>query len=144
MLDKINSFVFTQSNFLQTSIYGNYCYSYRNSYFSHRKIFSKKLAPKWISRLWLLVVIALICPIQFSIIFSIYNYIPSDTLVLFYHTIEEIPNILFRKEYDTSNQELKETLTENIDVANKEQLKKQNNDALYIKSLFADVLLSYI
>lgn len=39
---------------------------------------------------------------------------------------------------------MKETLTENIDVANKEQLKKQNNDALYIKSLFADVLLSYI
>lgn len=108
-----------------------------------RKIFSKKLAPKWISRLWLLVLIALICPIQFSSIFSIYNYIPDDTLIIFDHTIEEIPNISYREEYDKVNQEFKETLTENIDKEQRQQLQK-NTNTLYIKSLIIDVLLPYI
>lgn len=144
MLNAINSFAFVLSPIFYRLVYMSIIATCIGiAILIIRKIFAKKLAPKWISRLWLLVLIALICPIQFSSIFSIYNYIPDNTLVIFDHTIKEIPNISYRKEYDIAKQELKNISNENVSISQKEQIQK-NNNRLYIKSLIADVILPYV
>ena len=108
-----------------------------------RKIFTRSILPKWISRLWLLVLIALICPIQISSMFSIYNYIPKDTPILFNHSIEEIPNISFREEYDVAMQETKNIMEENVSQTQKQQMQK-NTDIAFLKSLSIDIILPYL
>lgn len=144
MLNQLNSFAFVLSPIFYRLVYMSLIASCVGIVILIiRKIFSKKIPPKWISRLWLLVLIALICPVQISSIFSIYNYIPKDTVILFDHTIDEIPNISFREEYDIARQETKNVLDENISLTQKEQIKK-SADIAYIKSLIIDIILPYL
>lgn len=144
MLNQLNSFAFVLSPIFYRLVYMSLIASCVGIVILIiRKIFSKKIPPKWISRLWLLVLIALICPVQISSIFSIYNYIPKDTVILFDHTIDEIPNISFREEYDIARQETKNILDENISSNQKEQIKK-SADIAYIKSLIIDIILPYL
>lgn len=144
MLNKLNSFAFILGPIFYKVVYMSIIASFVGLVILIiRKIFSKKIPPKWISRLWLLVLIALVCPIQISSIFSVYNYIPDNTLILFNHTIDEIPNISFREEYDIAMQETKNILDENVSQSQKEQIQK-NTDIAYMKTLTIDVILPYL
>lgn len=46
--------------------------------FGITRIFKNKISPKWVSRIWLLFIIALIVPLQFKSHFSIYNLFSED------------------------------------------------------------------
>ncbi len=108
-----------------------------------RKIFSKMVSPKWISRLWILIIIALICPIQMSSKLSIYNYMPQNMFILFNHTIDEIPSISFREEYDEMRKLNHDLIDKDFTAIERKEIEKNTNIA-YIKSLVIDVAFPYI
>lgn len=107
-----------------------------------RKIFSEKISPKWVSRLWILVLIALLCPVQISSVFSIYNYIPNGTAIPFQYARDEIPSITNIEVSEVAQQKTKQTLNEKASNNPKEQI-QENKKIEHIKSLIIDVVLPF-
>lgn len=141
MLNKINSFALIVGPIFYKLVYMSIIASCIGlSILIIRKIFTKKISPKWTSRLWILVFIALICPIQISSVFSIYNYIPENTFILFDQSMEEIPNISYRDEYETVRQETQDILNKNVNESEIQKLQKDYK-IIYIKSLVIDIIL---
>lgn len=144
MLNKIDSFAFVLGPIFYKLVYMSIIASCIGiAILIIRKLFYKKISPKWVSRLWILVFIALICPIQISSVFSIYNYIPENTFVLFNYSMEEIPSISFREEYETAIQETQDISNKDISKSETQQIQK-NNEITYIKSLIIDIILPYL
>lgn len=143
MLDKLNTFSFILAPIFYKFVYMSTIASFIGIVILIiRKLFGKKLSPNWISRLWLLVLIPLICPIQFTSEFSVYNYIPKDTFVLLDHSIQDIPDISFREDYDLAKQQSHDLLDKSISKSDIAEIQK-NENTTYIKSLSFDVILPY-